>query len=168
MVTRFLRGVFNSRPPKPKYGVTWDTDTVLRYLEMPPDNADLNLQQLTQKLAMLLALASADRFSDLAALDVNRHYREGNGIRFVITALTKTRQSGPPLEAFYPTFPEKPALCPVNALEEYLRRTAPLRPGSSGPNPLFLAVRKPHKPVKPSTIGRWLKNVIGQAGIDTF
>ena len=71
------------------------------------------------------------------------------------------------MEAFYPAFPEKPALCPVNALEEYLRRTAPLHSGSSGPSPLFLAVQKPHKPVKPSTIGRWLKNVMGQAGIDT-
>ena len=167
IVTRFLRGVFNSRPPTPRYGGTWDTDTVLRYLEGVPANPDLTLQQLTQKLAMLLALANADRCSDLAALDVSRCYHQENGVRFVITALTKTRRRGPPLEVFYPSFPDKPALCPVEALKEYEKRTAPFRPGAFDPSPLFLAVRKPHKPVKPATIGRWLKTVMSQAGIDT-
>ena len=41
------------------------------------DNHDLSLKQLTHKLVILLALANADRSSDLAALDVNRQYRQG-------------------------------------------------------------------------------------------
>ena len=72
LVARFLKGIFNNRPPAPRYRGTWDTDIVLRHLEGSPDNRDLSLQQLTHKLAMLLALANADRCSNLAALDVDR------------------------------------------------------------------------------------------------
>ena len=140
---------------------------VLQYLDRGPANEDLTLTQLTHKLAMLMALANADRCSDLAALDVDRQYNQTNGVRFIITALTKTRHSGPPLEAFYPAFPENPCLCPVHTLEEYVARTACLRSESGGRNPLFIAIKKPHKPVKPATIGRWLKSVMGEAGIDT-
>lgn len=32
---------------------------------------------------------------------------------------------------------------------------------------LFISVRKPHHPVKSTTIGHWLKRIMGQAGIDT-
>lgn len=38
LVSRFLKGVFNSRPLCPKYTFTWDVDTVLFYLNNLPDN----------------------------------------------------------------------------------------------------------------------------------
>ena len=34
-------------------------------------------------------------------------------------------------------------------------------------NPLFIAHCKPHKPVTSSTIARWLKEIMKEAGIDT-
>ena len=34
-------------------------------------------------------------------------------------------------------------------------------------NPFFITVRKPHAPMKPCTIGRWLKRVMADSGIDT-
>ena len=33
LVSRFLKGVFNSRPPAPKYSSTWDVDIVLDYIK---------------------------------------------------------------------------------------------------------------------------------------
>ena len=117
MVARFLRGVFNNRSPAPKYTATWDTDIVLKHLERGPDNQDLSLQQLTHKLALILALANADKCLDLAAMDINRQYQHADGVQFVITALTKTRWSGPALDVFYPAFPDSPRLCPVRALK---------------------------------------------------
>ena len=33
--------------------------------------------------------------------------------------------------------------------------------------PLFLAVRRPHRPVKPATVGHWLKRIMTLSGIDT-
>lgn len=70
LVTRFLMGVFNSRPPAPRYSSTWDVNIVLSYLGSLPDNTSLPLTLLTYKLAMLMALSNADRCSDLAALDL--------------------------------------------------------------------------------------------------
>ena len=41
LVTRFLRGVFNSRPPAPRYTCTWNVDIVLSFLENAPSNDQL-------------------------------------------------------------------------------------------------------------------------------
>ena len=38
LVSRFLKGVFNNRPPAPKYSSTWDVDVVLNYIKNLPDN----------------------------------------------------------------------------------------------------------------------------------
>ena len=133
-----------------------------------PDNDCLDLQQLSHKLTMLLVLTNADRCSDLTALCLSYRTYLGNGVRFIIPGLTKTRVSGPPLEALYPAFPENQKLCPVQTLRAYEQRTQPMRPSSGRTNnPLFISVRKPHRPVKPATLGRWLKGVMHQAGIDT-
>ena len=74
MVSRFLKGVFNDRPPAPKYSQTWDVDVVLSFLKALPENDHLSFTQLSHKLAMLMALSNADRCSDLAALDLNRSF----------------------------------------------------------------------------------------------
>ena len=70
LVSRFLKRVFNSCPPAPKYSMTWDVDIVLSHIRGMEDNEELSFQLLSHKLAMLLALTNADRCSDLAALDV--------------------------------------------------------------------------------------------------
>ena len=167
LVSRFLKGIYNCRPPQPKYLATWDVDTVLDYIRKLPDNNDLSFQQLTHKLAMLMALANADRCSDLAALDIRYHSAQGNGEKFVIPGLTKSRRKGPPLESFYVSYPEEPILCPVRTLHSYIQRSKDLRKPTSSSNPLFISVRKPHKPVKPATIGHWIRSVMKAAGIDT-
>jgi len=101
LVSCFLKGVFNSCPPTPRYSFTWDVDVVLSYLDSLPDNSQLSFQGLSHKLAMLLALSNADRCSDLAALNLNFRHFQNNGVLFVIPQLTKSRRSGPP---FYPEF----------------------------------------------------------------
>ncbi len=109
LVSRFLKGVFNS-PPAPRYSSTWDVDVVLNYIMNLPDNEQLSFQCLSHKLAMLMALSNADRCLDLVALDLNFRAYTGDGVRFIIPGLTKTRRkfNGPPLEVFYPSFPENP------------------------------------------------------------
>ena len=115
---------------------------------------------------MLLALTNADTCSDLAALDLNFRTYQTNGVRFVIPGLIKSRISGAPIEAFYPGFIEEPRLCPVLALKVY-EKTKSLRKSSQSWNPLFISSRKPFMPVKPATIGHWLKNLMKEAGNDT-
>ena len=162
LVSRFLKGVFNSRPPTPRYTSTWDVDKVLLYIKSLPPNDKLSLTVLSHKLAMLMALANADRCSDLIALDLDFRTFHQNGVKFMISKLTKTRRSGPPMEAFYSSFPEDENLCPVTTLRCYEERTKTLRKTNS----LFISVRKPHKPITAATIGHWLKKVMETAGID--
>ena len=127
LVSRMMKGTFNGRPPAPRSTSTWDVDMVISYYESSPVNSQLSLQTLTHKVAMLFALANADRCSDLAALDLNHRTYQGNGVKFIIPGLTKSRRKGPPIEAFYPSFPESPKLCPVQALKEYEKRSEKLR-----------------------------------------
>ena len=150
--------------------MTWDVDVVLQYLRGLPQNEDLSFQALSHKVAMLMALANADRCSDLASLDLDYMQYQVNGVKFVIPGLTKTRRSAPPLEAFYPAFPDEPQLCPVKALRCYQAQSADLRvprEAERETNPLFVAVCRPHKPVKAATIGHWLKRIMEAAGVDT-
>ena len=58
LVCRLLKGVFQSRPPKPKYTEVWDVQVVLTYLATLHPVQSLQLKQLTSELVMLLLLAS--------------------------------------------------------------------------------------------------------------
>ena len=129
-VSRFLKGVFNSLPPSPRYSSTWDVDVVLSYLCSLPDNSELSFKALSYKLAMLLfPLSNADRFSDLAALNSNFRHYQSNGVLFVIPQLTKSRKNNPPLQAFYPEFTVNTKLCPLQTLRSYEQRTCITRVG---------------------------------------
>ena len=167
LVTQLLKGVFNSHPSAPRYSSTWDVDKVLTYLKSLPQNEELTFATLSHKLVILMALTNADRCSDLAALDLNFRTYHQNGVQFVIPGLTKTRRSGPPLTAFYSAFPEDDRLCSVSTLKCYEERSQMLRKGTSSRNPLFISVRRPHKPVKSATLGHWLKDIMKTAGLDT-
>lgn len=59
--TVILKGVYNSKPPVPKYCITWDVSIVLSYIKTLPCNEDLTLKELSHKLAILIALVSADK-----------------------------------------------------------------------------------------------------------
>ena len=80
LVSHFLKGIYNCRPPQPKCLATWDVDIVPDYIRTLPSNNELSFQQLTHKLVMLMALSNADRCSDLAALDLRYHSSQGNGL----------------------------------------------------------------------------------------
>ena len=65
LISRFMKGIFNLRPPRPRYRGIWDVKVVLDHLrKLSPANG-LSLKQLTQKLVMLLALVSAQRVQTL-------------------------------------------------------------------------------------------------------
>ena len=56
-------------------------------------------------------------------------------------------------------------LCPVACLDVYLKRTEPFRDSSR--SRLFLTHIGKHEPVSKDTIRRWLKDLLGLAGINT-
>jgi len=64
---RIFRGIYNTRPPQPRYSTAWDADVVIKYLQSLGGNDTLPLKALTQKLALLMALVGANRVSKLQA-----------------------------------------------------------------------------------------------------
>ena len=127
-----MQGVFNSRPPCPKYSTTWNVNAVINYLHSlgPPEN--LSLKSLSLKFVVLMVLASANRSSDLHALDLNFRRYTPEGVIVILQTLTKTRRSGPPKESFYCKF----VLCPVHMLQIYEKCTTNLRTKNSNENHL--------------------------------
>ncbi len=167
LVKRLLTGVYNECPPTPKYTSTWDVQQVLEYLEqLGPSNA-LDDTQLTHKLAMLLALTSAGRASDLQAMELEYMADHGDRITFTLVGPTKTSRPWRQRPTItIKAFTDKPTLDPVACLRHYIIRTAMWRK-TKHQHKLLLGVVAPHNPVAPSTISNWLKKVMGAAGIDT-
>ena len=65
LVSRFLKGVFNFRPPLLKYTFFWDVKTVLDHLSSWNSPKMLDLKQLSVKSVTLLAINCHGRSSDL-------------------------------------------------------------------------------------------------------
>ena len=167
IICRFMQGIFNSRPPKPRYSFVWDLNTVISSMDTMPPNEKLSLKDLSAKLVMLMALCNTSKSSNLITLDLNFRQYTSAGVSFTIPGLTKTRRAGQSILSTYPSFPEIAKLCPVTTLQQYEDRTASFRAKNSKDNPLFLSYCKPFKPVGSATIARWLKYFLQLAGIDT-
>ncbi|KAM8962405.1 uncharacterized protein RCH25_037941 [Pelodytes ibericus] len=161
LVCRLLKGIRLARPPVPRYSSLWDVNVILLLFEHWPDNSDLTFQQLSSKLVMLFCLISCKRVSYVRALDVSSRSFTPEGVLFNISRRTKTLITS----VFYPSFPHHPKLCPVLCLKEYELRTSVLR-DPERPE-LFLALRKPHRPVATTSLARWVKWVLHSAGVDT-
>ena len=69
-VTKLMKGILNSRPPKPWYSYTWDVKKVTAHLASLGNNSSLSLKQLSEKLVMLFALACPESAASLAKLDL--------------------------------------------------------------------------------------------------
>ena len=166
LVCRILKGAFQLRPPKAKYTTFWSVEQVLSHLASWGDNQSLPLQKLTLKLAMLLALCSASRTSDLTKLSIGHRFFCNGKVIFYPTGLAK--QSSPdnlPTPIEFRAFPDN-LLCPVQCLQRYEAITTSFRVKSEQQQ-LFLSLKKPHSPVVSSSIARWLKSVLTSSGVDT-
>ena len=162
-----MKGVFNLRPPQPKYSCTWDAGLATKYLESLPANNDLAFSVLTKRCAMLLAL-SASKLRDnvtfgLWTTDL-RSVSLKEFLAFQLAALTKTRTATKSTEFFFLSFPHNKKLCPVTCLDSSVERTTTWREVGNGPQPLFSAIQARHKSVSSATIGRWLKDKMKHAG----
>ena len=169
LVSRLMRGVHNSRPPAPQYSATWDVSIVLRWIKKLGKNEDLSLKDLSGKLALLMALVSANRTSELQALDLRFRVYTPGGVRFKLASLTKKRKAGAPVrERFYASFTKDNCLCVVQCLKEYEEVTKShrqIRPDV--PAPLFLSYIQPYRPVSSQRIAHWIKDFLKRAGVDT-
>ena len=61
LVSRLLRGIFQSKPPSSRYSEKWDVSVVLHYLQGLSPVGTLKLKELTLKLVTLILLVSGQR-----------------------------------------------------------------------------------------------------------
>ena len=121
---------------------------------------------MSLKLVLLMALVSANRTSELQALDLHFRSYSPDGVLFRLASLTKNRNL--PKECFFASFPHDSRLCVVQCLqvyEEVTKKYRDLQPSTT--SPLFLSYVKAHKPVTAQRIAHWIKDMLKKAGVDT-
>ena len=114
---------------------------------------------------MLVALLSGQRCQTIHALTISGMKLTTDNVIFVINKLLKTSKPGKHYGSLQlKTFTLDKDLCVKTCIEEYVKRTEPLR---SNFDSLWLSSTKPYEPVSKDTLSRWIKNVLTDAGIDT-
>ena len=161
-----MSGIFNKRPPQPKYPFIWGVETFLDFLRKLPGNDLLSDKLLTMKVSMLLSLLSPSRVSEITNLRLDYFTKHSSVYTFAIPQLTKTFRRGKkphPSLKFY-NFPGDSKLCVCKAIDSYLGR----RNAWGVEESQFLVSHiKLHKPVSLPTVSRWLGQVLAMAGINT-
>lgn len=161
LIPKLMKGYFNIRPTRPKQLFTWDVSTVLQYLFSLYPVSKLSLKLLTYKLIALIALTTAARAQTISALDIRFMSKFLDKYVFQIQQLLKTSKPGKPLPRVALYKFEKPQLCVLHTLDEYLARTSAVRKSSK----LFISY-KTFTNVTTCTLARWLKEVLFLSGID--
>ena len=165
LVTRFMKGVFETRPSLPRYSETWDVNVVLDYIAGLGQPEDQDLKTLTYKTVMLLDLLTGQRCQTLHALDITNMDLNGEKYTFLITSLLKTSRPGKHLASIeVQSYKTDRKLCSVAHIKEYIKRTADLR---GNQRRLFISHQKPHKEISGDTVSRLLKNTLDLAGVNT-
>lgn len=163
---RFFRGAFKLKPSFPRYIITWDPMIVLNYLSNLYPNENLSIEQISKKLVVLLALATGQRCQTLSLIRLNNIQKFNERIIINITDLIKTSSVGkcqPILDL--PLFKENLSICPMQTLSSYIEVTGKNRP--AGETRLILTYKKPYHAASSQTIGRWIKYIMEESGIDT-
>ncbi|VEN38061.1 unnamed protein product [Callosobruchus maculatus] len=162
-ISRFFKGIHSLRPSLPKYTHTWDPSVVLTYIRGMPDK--LSLEDLSYKLAMLLALATGQRVQTLASIELDNIIKLDKGVEIQITKRLKTSGKGRTQPILHLPFYDKDVrVCPARTLLKYLDETKDIRNSVTS---LFITFKKPFHAASTQTIARWLKLTLSKSGIVT-
>lgn len=168
LVVDLIKGMTNMRPREFKSGKSWEVDTVLLTMKSWGVPSTLDMSHLTWKTAMLMALSSGCRCSELTYLDARHMQKHPGGVSFTLTRHKKNRKAAVyPGSLFFPYYKEDALLCPVTNLEWYLIKTAGRRTSllsNNDPDPVFRAISKPFAGVTPATVSRWITQCIMESG----
>jgi len=166
IVSRLMKGIFNLKPPVPRYMFIWPIGKVMKYLKSLQVNSELPLKLLSMKTVLLIALISADRGASISSLSLKFYLSSKNELRFLVPSLAKTSrpQKCDVREVILKNYIHDKRICPVAATKSYISRTASLR---GEEKQLFISFVKPHKAVCKATIARWVTSILSLAGIDT-
>jgi hypothetical protein len=173
-VSDYLKNLSQEVPKERLKFPKWELCVVLRGLTCKPFEPleQVDIRALTLKTVFLIALASAARVGELAALSAQEGYIRVKEDKSKVTLcpfqafLAKNqRGSDPPREyaikALHPHVPDddpERLLCPVRAIRLYLKRTNKTR---GNRKKLFLSLSpKSTSEIGANTISRWLRDTI--------
>ena len=125
----------------------------------------LVLKVLSFNLVVLLAITSGQRCQTLTNLDISSMKKTEKYYLYQFKNHMKQNQPGHVVTSFYVPKYCGQELCTYRTLENYPERTLPARAVEH--IALLLSYVKPFSPVGSSTVGRWIKNLLEQSGVDT-
>jgi hypothetical protein len=163
-VCRHLRAIYNANPPKARYTEMWDVNTVLILLKKWYPNEQLDIQKLTFKTLMLLALVTAQRVQTLHAFMVSGLIWLKEEVILQVGTLLKHTRVGQKLDSFSVTKFTVKQVCPFRAFRTYVDRTKYERKEHDS---LWMTLTKEPRPAGKDTVSRWLKTTMNLAGVDT-
>ena len=129
---KFMMGVWNNNPPRPRPMPDWDLSTLLRFLrsDLFEDLNEVSFDLLTQKVLVLLLIASGRRLGEIANLSRVTSVQDSRTFVHWLPSFRAKWCSG--FSGFTPLSPSFCRLdsvvdrhlrnCPVRALEIYLAR----------------------------------------------
>ncbi|XP_055053994.2 uncharacterized protein [Misgurnus anguillicaudatus] len=177
LISRFMRGARRLKRVVKPLIPPWDLSVVLNALSQPPFEPldDIDLKFLSLKVALLLALSTAKRVSELHALsvhsscmvfatDLSRVIFKTNPAFIPKVSESALACKQVDLMAFHPppfSSPEEErlhCLCPVRALSCYVNRTRAIRKN----NQLFVSWADTHKgkPISRQRLSHWVVEAI--------
>ena len=152
-VCALLTGIFNERPPQPRYSFIWNVDVVLTYIK---NNMSVNYKlfekNLTYKLTVLFALSSALRASSIQHLSIKFMAKAKSYYRFSFK--NGWRKGKAPLPVAFQEYAQDETLS-VDYGGIY-SQTERWRSGEEH-SQFLLSFLHPYKPVISSTTSGWLK-----------
>ena len=165
LVCHYLKGAFNKIKPVPKYDNIWSVDIVLDYLSLFLPVDEIDLKELTLKLVMLIALTTGQRSQTLPFVDISEQSLQRNEtyLNFALTEHLNQDKRGKVFANVCLYRYHVKVHCVYETLNYYITTTVKLKNSTK----LLVSFIKPHGAVTSSAIGRWIKIVLGQAGIDT-
>ena len=163
LVSRLMKGVFNTRPPLPKVCPAWSVSKVLDWLRQWGPASSLDLKCLTLKTVMLLSLTTSKRCDSLSMFSLKNGFCEisESYVKFQPDGLEKHSRPGlvaTPIKI--DSYKKDVRIDPVYYVKCYLKKTKNIRQSDQ----LLVTHNFPHKAASVTTISRWIAQVIGLSG----
>ncbi len=165
-ICRFMKGVSNIRPSLPRYVDIWDPEVVLTLLKRWAPAQKLSFKLLTLKTVMLLLLVTGRRPQIIHKLNTDNMNVSSSAYKFIVPSadLKEGRTKSKPDRLILKKYPGDKRLCIFHYMSAYLQRSLDFR---GKIKEVFITTTSPYTSVSPSTVARWVKTVLGHAGINT-
>ena len=165
-LTRYMKGVFNTRPPLPKYTSIWDTDKLFKFFD---SQTEVTAKLLTYKAVLLLLLLSAQRKQLTTSIIIDNIKFHNEQLIILPNKLQKHNKPGRNIDPLiFKSFKMNEKFCIVKTFKDYIKFRQDIAPPST--NQLFMTIKLYKglaRPATENTISRWVIECLNLAGIDT-